>query len=81
MNDLGEGCDHGIVFDEEAATDLLKGWQATDAVSFIVGNPASAEVKKRWPRGWFDEKRPCPKGCGFRGIYYASMAHYRMGDW
>lgn len=37
----------------------------------------SDEVRKRWPRGW----GPCPKGCGFSGIAYASAKHYTMGDW
>lgn len=35
------------------------------------------EVRKRWPRGY----GPCPKGCGFNGIAYASFAHYVSGDW
>jgi hypothetical protein len=35
------------------------------------------EVRRRWPRGW----GPCPKGCGFSGIAYASYEHYIMGDW
>lgn len=38
---------------------------------------SAAEVRKRWPRGW----GPCPKGCGFNGIAYASSMHYIMGDW
>lgn len=36
-----------------------------------------AEIRKRWPRGW----GPCPKGCGWNGIAYASTAHYVYGDW
>lgn len=36
-----------------------------------------AEVRKRWPRGW----GPCPKGCGYNGIAYASFEHYICGDW
>lgn len=35
------------------------------------------EVRRRWPRLFGD----CPLGCGYRGIYYASMAHYVYGDW
>lgn len=35
------------------------------------------EVRKRWPRLF----GKCPKGCGFDGIGYASMAHYVYGDW
>lgn len=35
------------------------------------------EIRKRWPRGW----GPCPKGCGWDGIAYASTAHYVYGDW
>jgi hypothetical protein len=35
------------------------------------------EIRRRWPRGG----GPCPKGCGFVGIAYASYAHYIYGDW
>jgi hypothetical protein len=35
------------------------------------------EVRGRWPR----LGGPCPKGCGYTGIYYASWAHYVCGDW
>lgn len=26
-------------------------------------------------------EKPCPKGCPYKGIYYASEMHYLMGDW
>lgn len=75
-------CDHGVTFDEDAARALLAAAPPPkDAVDFIMGNSASAEIKKRWPRGWFTAEKPCPKGCSFRGIAYASYAHYTMGDW
>lgn len=79
-------CDHGVTFDEEAARKLLKDGEkrprsGDPAVAFIMGNPASAEIRKRWPRGWFTKEKPCPKGCSFVGIAYASYAHYTMGDW
>ena len=35
------------------------------------------EIRKKYPRGW----GPCPKGCGYNGIAYASTLHYLMGDW
>mgnify|MGYP000999235507 CR=1 FL=1 len=35
------------------------------------------EVRKRWPRG----NGPCPLGCGWTGIFYASYDHYIYGDW
>lgn len=35
------------------------------------------EVRKHWPRLF----GPCPKGCGFDGIGYASFEHYVAGDW
>lgn len=35
------------------------------------------EVRQRWPR----LDGPCPLGCGYSGIAYASMAHYVCGDW
>lgn len=37
----------------------------------------AAEVQRAFPRLW----GPCPKGCGFDGIGYASFAHYIAGDW
>jgi hypothetical protein len=43
----------------------------------LAAAQASVEVRKRWPR----LRGECPKGCGFRGIAYASYAHYLMGDW
>lgn len=74
-------CDHGVVFDEEAAKKLLAeapiDKSMDPALAFVMGNPASAEVRKRWPR--LDGL--CPKGCGFYGAAYASYAHYIMGDW
>lgn len=33
------------------------------------------EIRRRWPR-----KTECPH-CGLHGIFYASFAHYIMGDW
>lgn len=38
---------------------------------------SSDEVRRRWPR----LMGPCPKGCGFSGIAYASTAHFYAGDW
>lgn len=38
---------------------------------------SSTEARRRWPR--LDGE--CPLGCGYSGIYYASMAHYVCGDW
>lgn len=35
------------------------------------------EIRRRWPR----LHGPCPKGCGYVGIAYASYAHYIYGDW
>lgn len=70
-------CDHGLTFDLAVAEEIYGSWRPTDAVSFIVGNPKSAEVRKRFPR----LSGKCPKGCGYEGIAYVSMDHYRMGDW
>lgn len=70
-------CDHGITFDLEAAGRVLGDWQPKTAVEFVMGNPGAAEVKKQWPR----LAGPCPLGCGYSGIYYASREHYVMGDW
>ena len=74
-------CDHGIFFDEKAAQELLDNAIVDPNldldVAFVLGNPASLEIRKRWPR----LNGLCPLGCGFNGIYYASFAHYTMGDW
>lgn len=75
-------CDHGVTFDEKAAKKLLDAAPPPkDDIEFIMGSEAHKEIRKRWPRGWFTEERPCPKGCGFVGIAYASEAHYTYGDW
>ncbi|MGK3981250.1 hypothetical protein WMF38_57165 [Sorangium sp. So ce118] len=55
-----DACDHGLLFDADAARSL-----------------GANEVRRRWPR-LFGE---CPKGCGYRGIAYASGEHYVAGDW
>lgn len=39
-------------------------------------NLSCAEVRRRWPRYY----GPCPD-CGEDVIGYASMSHYRWGDW
>ncbi len=70
-------CDHGVMFDKAEADKILARWSAMTPVEFVAGNPAAAEIRKRWPR----LHGPCPKGCGFTGIAYASMAHYAAGDW
>jgi hypothetical protein len=75
--DPPERCDHGVTFDEEAAASLLGDWKPKTDAEFIVGNPAVSEIRKRWPR----LVGPCPKGCGFDGIGYASYMHYLMGDY
>lgn len=72
-----EQCNHGIKFDLEEAERVLGDWQPKSGVEFVMGNPASAEIKKRWPR----LSGLCPLGCGYSGIYYASYEHYIMGDW
>jgi hypothetical protein len=35
------------------------------------------EIRAKWPR-LFGE---CPRGCGYRGIAYASFVHYLSGGW
>ncbi len=78
---LQEKCDHGVAFDEDEARKMLSSAPPIKtAADFIIGNPASAEVKRRWPRGWFTADKPCAK-CGYVGIAYASFSHYTMGDW
>lgn len=74
-------CDHGVVFDEEAAKKLLEenplDKNLDPALAFVMGSPGHSVIRKRWPR----LDGVCPKGCGYRGIAYASYAHYLYGDW
>lgn len=86
-------CDHGLTFDKEAAIELLniaqelqneryqnlseEQMQIQAMTDFVMGNPAHAEVRARWPR----LNGLCPKGCGYNGIAYASADHYIYGDW
>lgn len=58
-------CDHGISFTEEDRQEAER------------LNMSTAEIRRRWPRLF----GPCPKGCGFNGIAYASRAHYVYGEW
>jgi hypothetical protein len=81
---LPKECHHGVHFDKEAAEALLRNApkrKVDPALAFILGSTASNEIRKRWPRGWFDADHPCPLGCGYVGIAYASYEHYIMGDW
>lgn len=74
-------CDHGVTFDEEECKRLMASIpeksSGDPALDFIMGPSSSFDVRKRWPR----LHGACPKGCGFNGIAYASMAHYLYGDW
>lgn len=70
-------CTHGVTFDLKEAKKILGDWKAHNATEFVMGNPAAAEIRKRWPR----LNGICPLGCGYCGIYYASPEHYAMGDW
>lgn len=47
---------------------------------FSAKGMTTKEIRNRWPRGWFTEDKPCSK-CGFVGVGYASMAHYRSVGW
>lgn len=67
---------HIPAFDEAEATKVLGVWQPTCDKEWVFGNPASAEVRRRWPRF----SGTC-SSCGYVGIQYASMAHYTLGDW
>jgi hypothetical protein len=83
---MAEHCDHGITFDQKEAERILRETKEQPsgdaALDFIMGpTNATAQIKKRWPRGFFTRERPCPKGCGYEGIYYASPEHYSYGDW
>lgn len=76
-----KNCDHGVIFDKEEARKLIEGApqdpNMDPALAFIMGSPATPEIRKRWPR----LDGVCPKGCGYVGIAYASYAHYLYGDW
>lgn len=75
-------CNHGITFDVEEAKKILGGTEEDEtldpAVAFIMGPVnGTSKIRKRFPR----LEGLCPKGCGYRGIYYASYEHYMYGDW
>jgi len=70
-------CTHGLSFDKEAAEKMLDEWHPETALDLVLGNPQVIAVRRRWPR----LDGTCPLGCGFCGIAYASMDHYRAGDW
>ncbi len=70
-------CDHGVTYDEAEGEKILAGWEAKSDAEFVMGNPAAKEIRKRWPR----LAGPCPKGCGYSGIAYASVGHFAAGDW
>jgi len=48
-----------------------------DEAAWKAEQPTPWTVRERWPRLF----GPCPKGCGFNGIAYASFGHYIAGDW
>jgi len=82
LKELQEKCDHGVIFDLEEAKKILEETnedKSNDpALDFIMGpTNATAKIKKRFPR----LGGPCPKGCGYNGIAYASYEHYIYGDW
>lgn len=60
-------CDHGLTFpaDEHSARDLLR------------SGLTSHQIREMHPRLF----GLCPKGCGYNGIAYVSLAHYVAGDW
>lgn len=54
--------------------------ECTHGITFdeVVAEKCSvSEVRANWPRLYGS----CPLGCGYNGIYYASTAHFVMGDW
>lgn len=64
--------------DEETMTTEI-GEQCDHGVTFdekAAKGLTVTEIRKRWPRGWFTVEKPCPKGCDFHGIAYASYVHY-----
>ena len=75
--ETGKPCNHGTTFDEAAAKALFDAApDPATPLDFILGNSASSEIRKRWPRF----HGHCAR-CGFSGIYYASRAHYIYGDY
>jgi hypothetical protein len=48
------------------------------ALRFVLGPVrGTAAIRRRFPR----LDGPCPLGCGYVGIAYASAEHYGYGDW
>lgn len=66
-------CTHGIVFDVDGAKAVFDKMTAEGKSAIQI----TIEIRRNWPRLDGD----CPKGCGFRGIFYTSTAHYHWGDW
>jgi hypothetical protein len=64
----GAPCQHGLTFDRRVVDASCRG-KTTPMTT--------AEIRARWPR----LDGPCPLGCGFSGIAYASYVHYLYGDW
>lgn len=60
-------CGHGVVFPADDS----------DAARAVFRHMRSSEVRECFPR----LSGPCPLGCGYDGIAYASTAHYIAGDW
>lgn len=48
--DFTDTCTHGVTLDAESAAKILDGWEPSDVEDFILGNPASQEIRKRWHR-------------------------------
>jgi len=74
---MADACNHGVTFDHVEAQKLFDGWTPRHGMDVVLGNPAWAEVRVRWPR----LSGTCPLGCGFNGIAYASAEHHEAGYW
>jgi len=59
-------CDHGLTFP-----------QTREGESAVFRYFEAFEVREVFPR----LNGACPKGCGYYGIAYVTMAHYVAGDW
>ena len=59
-------CDHGVRFPATRDGELA-----------VFRHLSCSEIRQCFPR----LDGPCPLGCGYDGIAYASTGHYVAGDW
>jgi hypothetical protein len=57
-------CQHGITYDHALVIEQHRNSEDTEVF-----------IRERWPR----LNGKCPLGCGYEGLYYATLNHYSWG--